>query len=66
MLSAKANGLGTCALGSVTPWPRAVRKEFKIPKNYKMIYGIAIGYPSKSKVNSFKAERISIEEISVK
>ena len=66
MLSAKANGLGTCALGSVTPWPRAVRKEFKIPKDYKMIYGIAIGYPSKAKVNSFKAERISIEEISVK
>lgn len=66
MLSAKANGLGTCALGSVTPWPRAIRKEFDIPKDYKMIYGIAVGYPSKSKVNSFKAERISIEEISVK
>ena len=66
MLSAKANELGTCALGSVTPWPRAVRKEFKIPKDYKMIYGIAIGYPSKAKINSFKAERISIEEISVK
>lgn len=66
MLSAKAHGLGTCALGSVTPWPRAVRKEFNIPKDYKMIYGIAIGYPSKAKVNNFKAERISIEEISVK
>lgn len=66
MLSAKAHGLGTCALGSVTPWPRAVRKEFNIPKDYKMIYGIAIGYPSKAKVNSFKAERISIEEISVR
>lgn len=66
MLSAKANGLGTCALGSVTPWPRAVRKEFDIPSDYKMIYGIAIGYPSKAKVNSFKAERISIKEISVK
>jgi nitroreductase len=66
MLSAKANGLGTCALGSVTPWPRAIRKEFDIPKDYKMIYGIAVGYPSKAKVNGFKAERISIEEISVK
>ncbi len=66
MLSAKAHGLGTCALGSLTPWPRAIRKEFEIPKDYKMIYGIAVGYPSKSKVNSFKAERISIEEISVK
>ncbi len=66
MLSAKAHGLGTCALGSLTPWPRAIRKEFEIPKDYKMIYGIALGYPSKAKVNSFKAERISIEEISVK
>lgn len=66
MLSAKANGLGTCALGSLAPWPRAIRKEFDIPKDYKMLYGIAIGYPSKAKVNGFKAERISIEEISVK
>ena len=66
MLSAKANGLGTCALGSLTPWPRAIRKEFDIPKDYKMIYGIAVGYPSKAKVNSFQAERISIEEIIVK
>lgn len=66
MLSAKANGLGTCALGSVTPWPRAIRKEFDIPKDYKMLYGIAIGYPSKAKVNSFESNRLSIEEISVK
>lgn len=66
MLSAKANGLGTCALGSVTPWPRAIRKEFDIPKDYKMLYGIAIGYPSKAKVNTFESNRLSIEEISVK
>lgn len=66
MLSAQAHGLGTCALGSVTPWPRAIRKEFNIPKNYKMIYAVAIGYPSKSKVNTFKANRISTEEITVK
>jgi hypothetical protein len=31
-----------------------------------MLFGIAVGYPSKAKVNGFKAERISIEEISVK
>ena len=66
MLSAKAHGLGACALGSVTPWPRAITREFEIPKGYKMLYGIAIGYPSEHKVNDFKANRLEIQEISVK
>jgi nitroreductase len=66
VLSAEAHGLGACALGSVTPWPRAIRKEFNIPKNYKMLYAIAIGYPSKHKVNSFNANRLDIQEIKIK
>ena len=63
MLSAHAKGLGTCAQGAVAIWPKAVRKEFNIPKGYKLVYGIAIGYPDESPVNGFKANRIGPNEI---
>lgn len=63
MLSAHAHGLGTCAQGAVAIWEDAVRKEFDISKNYKILCGIAIGYPSEKKDNSFRAHRISVEEL---
>lgn len=65
MLSAHARGLGTCAQGAVAIWPKAVHKEFNIPEGYKLIYGIAIGYPDEAEVNSFKAHRIGSDEISI-
>ena len=66
MLSAHARGLGTCAQGAVAIWSNAVRKEFNVPKDYKLIYGIAIGHPSKDKVNGFQAERLNPAEITIK
>ena len=63
MLSAHARGLGTCAQGASALWAKPVRKEFKVPKKYKLLYGIALGYPSDHSVNKFEAERISIENI---
>lgn len=63
MLSAHARGLGTCAQGASALWAKPVRAEFKVPKKYKLLYGIAIGYPSDHSVNSFQAERIDIENI---
>lgn len=66
MLSAHAKGLGTCAQGAVAIWPKAVHKEFNIPKGYKLIYGIAIGYPTDDEVNSFGANRIDPAEISLR
>ncbi len=66
MMSAHARGLGTCAQGAVAIWSNAVRKEFKVPKGYRLIYGIAIGHPSKDKVNGFQAERIDAAEIAIK
>ena len=66
MLSAHAKGLGTCAQGAVAIWPKAVHEEFNIPKGYKLIYGIAIGYPDDAEVNTFKANRIGAEEIKKK
>jgi len=66
MLSAHAHGLGTCAQGAVAIWDDVVRKEFDIPKSYRLLCGIALGYPSDSTVNDFKANRIDVEELTVK
>jgi nitroreductase len=63
MLSAHSYGLGTCAQGAVAIWDDVVRKEFDISKDYRLLCGIAIGYPSDSPVNSFQAHRIDIEEL---
>jgi len=63
MLSAHGHGLGTCAQGAVNIWDDVVRKEFEIPKDYRLLCGMAIGYPSDSPVNSFRANRIGAEEV---
>ena len=63
MLSAHSKGLGTCAQGSVAVWEDAVRKEFHVSKNYSLLCGICVGYPSETSVNSFGAERIPPSEV---
>jgi hypothetical protein len=66
ILSAHAKGLGTCAQGAVGIWEDVVRKEFEISKDYRLLCGIALGYPSESAVNDFAANRIDISEILAK
>jgi nitroreductase len=66
MLSAHAHGLGTCAQGAVAIWDDVVRKEFDIPKEYRLLCGIALGYPSDSTVNDFRANRLEVEDVTVR
>jgi nitroreductase len=66
MLSAHAHGLGSCTQGAVAIWDGVVRKEFEISNDYRLLCGIAIGYPSDSPVNKFEANRIGVEELTVK
>ena len=66
ILSAHAHGLGTCAQGAVGIWEDVVRKEFEISKDYRLLCGIAIGYPSDSPINQFGANRIGLDELLVK
>jgi nitroreductase len=66
MLSAHGHGLGTCAQGAVNIWDDVVRREFEVPKDYRLLCGLAIGYPSDAPVNSFQAHRIVIDEIIAK
>jgi len=63
ILSAHAHGLGTCAQGAVNIWDDVIRQEFNISKNYRLLCGLAIGYPSNDPVNSFGAHRLDISEI---
>ncbi|MFM1967237.1 MAG: hypothetical protein RL590_94 [Actinomycetota bacterium] len=66
ILSAHAHGLGTCAQGAVGIWEDVVRKEFEISKDYRLLCGIAIGYPTDSRINEFGANRIGLDELLVK
>lgn len=66
ILSAHAHGLGTCAQGAVGIWEDVVRKEFEISKDYRLLCGIAIGYPSDSPINKFRVNRIGLDELLVK
>ena len=65
ILSAHARGLGTCAQGALAVWSDPVRAEFTVPKQYKLLCGIALGYPSNDNVNSFRAERLPIANIAI-
>lgn len=56
MLSAQAHGVGTCALGVLATWRSPIDAEFDVPKHYKLITGLALGYPTDAQVNDFRAE----------
>jgi nitroreductase len=47
----------------VSIWDDVVRSEFEIPKEYRLLCGLAIGYPSDAKINKFRANRIDISEL---
>ena len=66
ILSAQAHGLGTCAQGAVAVWDDVVRKEFEVPKEYRLLCGISMGYPSDSSINDFRANRLGVEELTLK
>ena len=65
ILSAHSKGLGTCPQGAVAVWEDAVRNEFEISKNYSLLCGVCLGYPSDEKINSFNANRPNPSEIIV-
>jgi nitroreductase len=56
MLSAKARGVDSCALGVLATWRRPIDAEFVIPQHYQLITGLALGYASDDHVNDFRAE----------
>lgn len=52
-LSATHRGLGTCFQGFLAVWSPPVRKNFVVPRGYKLLCGVSLGYPSDAHVNTF-------------
>lgn len=63
MLSAKARGLGTCAEGALGTWAGPVRQAFEVPPAYKLLCGLALGWPSEHVVNTYNPGRVEVEEM---
>jgi nitroreductase len=63
MLSAKARGLGTCAEGALGTWAGPVREAFAVPPAYKLLCGVALGWPSDHVVNAFNPGRADVAEM---
>jgi nitroreductase len=61
MLSAHSQGLGTCAQGALATWASPVRNHLEIPKDYKLIVGLSLGYPSDNPVNTFNVGRDDLD-----
>jgi nitroreductase len=65
MLSAQARGLGTCAQGFLAFWSKPIRQEFAIPKGYKLLCGMSLGYAAPSDMNEFVPPRTAASDITV-
>ena len=63
MLSAESHGLATCAQGALATWAGPVKAVFDVPKDYKLICGLSIGYASVHPVNRFNPGRGDVEEL---
>jgi nitroreductase len=53
MLLAHSQGVGTCAQGALATWVSPVRNHLEFPKDFKLIVGLSLGYPSDNPVNTF-------------
>ena len=49
MLSAKDRGLDTCPQRSLGMWRSPLKEHFDIPKEYKLVCGLALSYPKEEK-----------------
>lgn len=63
MLTAANEGLGTCAQGALGIWRKPLDKYFSIPSEYKLVCGMALGYPKDDAVNLYRPEKLTIDEL---
>lgn len=63
MLLATDHGLGTCAQGALGIWRKPLDKFFDIPTEYKLVCGMALGYPSDEKVNEYRPEKLALNDL---
>jgi nitroreductase len=63
MLSATNKGLGTCAQGALGMWRSPLEEHFDIPEGYKLVCGLALGYPTKDAVNTYRPNKLALNEL---
>ncbi|WP_253043752.1 nitroreductase [Pleionea sp. CnH1-48] len=66
MLAATNKGLGTCAQAALGMWKSPIAKHFEIPKSYKLVCGLALGYPDDHKVNHYRPGKVSLDELLIR
>ena len=63
MLAMTANGLASCAQGTMCHHPDLVRAAFGLGPEVKVLFGISFGYEDTSmKVNEAITERVPLED----
>jgi hypothetical protein len=63
MLAMTANGLASCAQGTMGHHPELVREAFGLGPEVKVLFGLSFGYEDTSmKVNSAHTERAALED----
>ena len=63
MLAMTANGLASCAQGTMAHYPDLVRKAFDLGPEVKVLFGLSFGYENTSmKVNAAHTERATLED----
>lgn len=64
MIAATDMGLGSCALGSLSEYPDVIRSTLLIEDQYKLVCGMALGYPDMAHpANSFRTQREPLEKM---
>ena len=63
MLAATDAGLGSCAQGALALWRSPLESRFQLPRHYKLLCGVSLGYVADQPVNRFRPSRRSVEEI---
>ncbi|NKB98204.1 MAG: nitroreductase [Pseudomonadales bacterium] len=63
MLAMTANGIASCAQGTLRNYPDLVRETFGLPEDMKVLYGISFGYEDISAgANTARTERAEFDE----
>ncbi|MDX1670615.1 MAG: nitroreductase family protein, partial [Limnobacter sp.] len=65
MLAATEQGLGSCAQGALGLYRSPIEKHFKIPKNYHLLCGVALGFETGHKVNGFQPEKMKAADLMI-
>ncbi len=63
MLAAAAEGLGTCAIGTLASHPGLVRAALGLPPDRHVVCGLAVGWPDEAAPeNGFRTERAALTD----